>query len=55
MEKAMGSPFILPNVTVQFKQFLHKPQAFTLATGIDKAVEGKVDFPNFRAAVSAYM
>jgi hypothetical protein len=54
MEKAMGFPFHT-SVTVQFKQFLHKPQAFTLATGIDKAVEGKVDFPNFRAAVSAYM
>jgi hypothetical protein len=60
MEKAMSSPFILFNVTAQFKQFLHKhpqtrPHVFTLATGIDKAVEGKVDFPSFRAAVSSYM
>jgi hypothetical protein len=56
----MSSTFILPNVTAQFKQFLHKhpqtrPHLFTLATGIDKAVEGKVDFPSFRAAVSTYM
>jgi hypothetical protein len=60
MEKAMSSPFILLNVMTQFKQFLHKhpqtrPHVFTLATGIDKAVESKVDFPSFRAAVSAYM
>ena len=56
----LSHEFPLPNVTAQFKQFLHKypqtrPQTFTLVTGIDKAVEGKVDFPSFRAAVSAYI
>ncbi len=60
MEKALGSPFVLRNATEQFKQFFHQvpqtlPQAFSLASGLSKAVETKVDFAGFRAAVSTYM
>ena len=60
MEKAMGVPFNLANTTEQFKEFFHKvpqtaQQSFSLATGLPKAVETKVDFAGFRAAVSTYM
>jgi len=60
MEKAMGAPFNLRNTTEQFKEFFHKvpqtlQQSFSLASGLSKAVETKVDFAGFRAAVSTYM
>jgi hypothetical protein len=60
MEKALGFPFVLRNATEQFKQFFQKvpqtlPQAFSLASGLAKAVETKVDFAGCRAAVSTYM
>jgi hypothetical protein len=56
----MGVPFNLANTTEQFKEFFHKvpqtaQQSFSLATGLPKAVETKVDFAGFRAAVSTYM
>ena len=60
MEKAMAVPFNLSNTTEQFKEFFHKvpqtaQQSFSLASGLSKAVETKVDFAGFRAAVSTYM
>jgi hypothetical protein len=60
MEKAMGSPFVLRYATEQFKQCFQKvpqtlPQAFSLASGLSKEVETKVDFAGFRAAVSTYI
>jgi hypothetical protein len=60
MEKAMGAPFNLATTTEQFKEFFHKvpqtqQQFFSLASGLPKAVETKVDFAGFRAAVSTYM
>jgi hypothetical protein len=56
----MGAPFNLTNTTEQFKEFFHKvpqtsQQSFSLASGLSKAVETKVDFAGFRAAVSTYM
>ncbi len=60
MEKAMGAPFNLRSTTEQFKEFFQKvpqtsQQSFSLASGLSKAVEAKVDFAGFRAAVSTYM
>ncbi len=60
MEKAMGAPFNLRSTTEQFKEFFQKvsqtsQQSFSLVSGLSKAVEAKVDFAGFRAAVPVYI